>query len=224
MSSSTAAVFSTADALRFGWTQMKEHLGPLLTLGLVGGVLAGLNQALTSNGRGAGVAVLSLVLQLCQLGLTMATMRLALRIVDGEPITIPSFKEFSPEYVSFLLTSLLAGLFVAAGLLLLIVPGVLWALKFCFAGFVVVDRKLSPVEALKESARLTEGLRGELAAFGVALLVLNVVGLLALGVGVMVTVPMTYVAAAQVYRRLQARAGVAPASFPRAPPTVAASH
>lgn len=71
---------------------------------------------------------------------------------------------------------------------------------------------------MRESLRLTRGARPELFSMAVVLLVLNLVGAMALGLGLLLTVPMSFIIAADVFRRLQARAGVpVPPSTQRPP-------
>ena len=72
--------------------------------------------------------------------------------------------------------------------------------------FLVVDRKLDPVEALRESSRLTQGVKGQLLVFALLIAAVNLVGAIALLVGLLVTIPTTVIAAAYVLRRLQSRA------------------
>jgi len=64
------------------------------------------------------------------------------------------------------------------GFVLLVVPGIVWALMFSFAPIVVLDRasdgraasKIGVIEAMKRSKDLTEGYRGTL--FGISLLLI----------------------------------------------------
>ena len=51
---------------------------------------------------------------------------------------------------------------VIIGLILLIVPGIMLALMFLFGSFIVIDRGLDPIEAMKESMHITLGYRFEL--------------------------------------------------------------
>jgi len=64
----------------------------------------------------------------------------------------------------------------------------------------------SPMEALRESRRLTKGHRKSLFVFGLLCLGANILGALALGIGLFVTIPTTVIATAHVLRRLQAHA------------------
>lgn len=207
MSNVRDRAFSIEDALRFGWTTTKANLKPLLTLGLIGAFLGLLNQALASPGPGDGLrALMLLAVQVIEVALTMVWIRVALNLHDGQRFEWPRPSSLLGDFFTFLLVCVLYGLMVGIGLLLLVVPGVIWALKFGFAGFFVVDKKPDPIEAFRESNRLTQGVKGQLLAFALLALGINLLGAIALGVGLFVTVPTTFLAAAYVFRRLQARA------------------
>lgn len=108
-----------------------------------------------------------------------------------------------PElFWKYLFANVLVGILVVIGLILLIVPGVVLALMFYFVKLLVVDRGLAPIEALKESARITRGHKLDLLLLTASLVVLNVVGFLALVVGLFITVPVSALAVVQAYRTL----------------------
>jgi uncharacterized membrane protein len=198
--------FSSAEALRFGWAKTMANLKPLLIIGAVGALLTIVNSALSRPNSGSGgSAFLSLIIQVLQVGVTLAFVRAALELHDGRPLDMGRPGELLAGFVPFLLTWVLLVLIVFAGLILLIVPGVIWGLKFGFAPFLVADRKLDPIEALKESSRLTQGVKGQLFVFALLMIGVNLLGAIALGVGLLVTVPTTYIAEAYVLRRLQSR-------------------
>jgi len=199
--------FSIEEALRFGWTTTKANLKPLLLLGLVGAVLGLLNQALAGPGPNDGLrALMLLFVQVLQAALMMVWIRTALALQDGKKLEWARPPSLVGDFLTFLLTWVLYGLVVGVGLLLLIVPGIIWGLKFGFSTFLVVDKKLDPIEAFRESSRLTLGVKGQLLEFALLLLGVNILGAIALGVGLFVTIPTTFIAAAHVFRRLQARA------------------
>jgi uncharacterized membrane protein len=210
MGAPTTAPFSTEEALRFGWKATRENLRPLLILGLVGGFSGLLHQALTRPSESPGIApVLGLVVQVAQAALFMAMLRASLQICDGRSIDLNRPQDLLAHFFSYLLTTVLVALIVTGGLVLLVVPGVLWALRFGYAPFLVADAGHDPIEALRESARLTAGARKQLLGFAMMALLVNLLGALAFGVGLLVTVPTTTIAAGHVLRLLQARAGAA---------------
>jgi hypothetical protein len=103
---------------------------------------------------------------------------------------------------------ILATLVIIAGFILLVVPGVIAAVGPGFVPFLLVDRPIGPVDSLKESWRITKGNKWQLFLLGLGLVALNFVGVLALVVGIFVTVPITFLAFAHAYRTLAGRAGV----------------
>ena len=90
-------------------------------------------------------------------------------------------------------------------LLLLIFPGIIWAVKFSLSRYFVVEKGLGPIEALKASSRTTKGVKWELFGFGIVCTGINLLGLICLVVGVFATWPMIMVAHALVYRQLMAQ-------------------
>ena len=93
------------------------------------------------------------------------------------------------NFWKFVGTRILTIIIVLVGLILLIVPGIIAALALMFATYVVVDRGFGPIEAIKESVRLTKGHRWELFLLALALIGLNILGAIALLVGLLVTIP-----------------------------------
>lgn len=222
MDQQTERPFSSMEALRFGWATTREHLRPLLILGAVGAFLALLNHSLTQPSPNPGVApILALAVQLLEAALMMVYLRVALMLHDRRPVDFARPQVLLADFFTYLLTTLLVTLIVLGGFLLLIVPGVLWGLKFGYAPFLVADGKTDPMDALRESARVTRGVRKQLFGFALLILGLNILGSLAFGVGLLVTVPTGLIAAAYVLRRLQTRAAsLAPREAPPTQPTL----
>lgn len=196
--------FSSAEALRFGWRTTQANLRPLLILSAFGGFLGLVGGALRDRGAGAGL--LGIGIQVLQAGVALALIRLALRLHDGGSADFERPRELLEGFFPYVLTTALYGLVVACGTALLIVPGAIWAAQFAFAGFLAADARLDPLEAMRASSRLTRGVKWPLFVFGLTLAGVNLLGAMALGVGLLVTVPTTCLAAAFVFRRLQIRA------------------
>jgi len=99
--------------------------------------------------------------------------------------------------------SVLSGLMILVGFILLIVPGIILGVMLMFVGYVVIEEKLGPVDAIKRSMALTKGNRWKLFQLALALLLLNILGLLALLVGLFVTIPVSFMATVHAYRALK---------------------
>jgi uncharacterized membrane protein len=208
-----APLFGYEEALRYGWDMLQRHWRELVPLGVVSLLLQWIAMAV-GRAPGAAAALLGLPVQLAQLAVTIAWLRVCLRIHDGQPVTLgEAIDAVPPRFVSFLLASILYGLVVAVGLVLLIVPGFVWGVRYGAFGFAIVDEGHDPLAAFRRSAALTDGRKGHLFGFAVVLCLVNLLGAMALGVGLLATLPITALAATYAYRRL-----VAAAAAPAPPP------
>jgi hypothetical protein len=79
---------------------------------------------------------------------------------------------------------------------------IMLALKYQFYSYLIVDKNLGAQESLKESAQMTQGIKWDLLLFGMTLGLVNVLGFLAFGIGLLVTLPTTLLANAFVYSHL----------------------
>ncbi len=118
--------------------------------------------------------------------LTLGLVKAHLAVTRGQK---PAFDDLGygfSRYLDAVLVTLLSFLIIAAGFILLIIPGIYLAVKLMFTTQRFVDDELSPVEAIKASWADTQGRWWR--TFGLALLSipLFIAGLLALGVGVLV--------------------------------------
>ena len=102
----------------------------------------------------------------------------------------------------FLGAHILTGIVVGLGFLAFVVPGVILALGLAFVPYMVVERGLGPIDAMKESWRVTKGYKGQVGLLVLALVGIIILGLLALGVGVFVAAPIAMLAMAHAYRVL----------------------
>ncbi|MEI8097013.1 MAG: hypothetical protein WCG73_02825, partial [Candidatus Moraniibacteriota bacterium] len=94
---------------------------------------------------------------------------------------------------------------VVLGFILFIFPGIYFSLKYQFYSYLIVDKNLNAIEALKRSAVMTDGVKWNLLGFSFVLCGLNILGLLVIGLGLLVTVPMSIMAYVYVYRTLRDR-------------------
>lgn len=204
----TAIPFAISEALRFGWEALKRNMGLSLGIGVAGLaamlLLDGLSQASERfPGLALGFGIASHVLRALW---GLVWIRFALSVHDGTPLgprqLVPSAKAF----LEYLAVSILYALLVLAGLVLLVIPGMYFAVRYGFAAFVVAEGRSDALGAFRRSTELTHGARWRLFLLGLVLLAVNMLGALLFGVGLLFTAPITAFAAALVYRRLTARA------------------
>jgi Tfp pilus assembly protein PilF/uncharacterized membrane protein len=124
------------------------------------------------------------------------------RLMQGEAARFGDFFEGFKFFVTLLLLGLVTQVLVILGLLLLIVPGIYAMVGFSLAPWFVLDRKVGFWEALQLSRRAVHPHWFEL--FGLLLLVIliNLLGVLALGLGLLVTIPVSWCSLTAAYAAL----------------------
>jgi hypothetical protein len=135
--------------------------------------------------------------------LGLGLVRCCLSIASGDGATIATLFSQGPKLIKALLASLLFGLMVMAGLLLLIVPGIVLMLRFAFYQEAIVDRNLGVIDAFKYSAQLTQNNRLNLFRLGLLSILIVLAGVLALFVGLIFAIPMVSLITPLAYRFLQ---------------------
>jgi uncharacterized membrane protein len=83
-----------------------------------------------------------------------------------------------------LVAGLLVSIIVAVGFIFLIVPGIIFACKLAFTPYLVMDRKMPAIDAIKESWRMTGGHSGTVFLIMLLAIPICFAGFLCLGVGI----------------------------------------
>ena len=194
--------FSIKESLSFGWNTLKGRAGFFIgAIAIVGIILITSGALLTpQHGGNALFTILNFIISvLVDMGLV------AIMLAAHENAATAELKMlWAPHpFWKYLGASILVGIVVFIGFILLIVPGIIASLGLMFTKYLVMDRKLGPVEAMKESWRITKGNRLHLLGFVLTLVGLNILGVIALLVGLLVTIPLTLLATVHVYRALE---------------------
>ena len=221
-------MFSIKEAVKYGWQKIKEHFWKLvgasaclMAIGLVSNVFSGAMEKNTSSGVGValfiGIVAAIILSVMIRIGYTKFT----LSMYDGQVLPIKSVFNAYGVFWRYIWVCILQGLIMIGGFILLIVPGIIWAIKYSFAPTIVIDTGVSASQALKESANITDGSKWKLLGFYIVLGLLNLLGYIVIGIGILVSLPLTSLAYVNVYRTLsQKKAAVAapaPAPAPATP-------
>lgn len=198
--------FSISEALKFGWNSLKQNFWFFVLIMVIAAVVSR-SPAILVNKENTGIAagMVGLIAILLQLLVNLGLNKIALMLHSGAK---PTWKELFIQYpllLKYLGASIIYGVAVAIGLVLLVVPGIYLAIKYAFFGFVMVDKNTGIMESLKTSAKMTDGVKWELLGFGVVMCIINILGALALMIGLFITVPITLMASVYVYRKLEGR-------------------
>ncbi len=148
---------------------------------------------------GVASAVIGIIAQ-------MGVFNVALKLCDhpDEEPKIADIFACSALFWRFFFGSILYSLIVFGGLLLFIIPGVIWGVQFQFFSYAIVQKRLGIIAAFEESSRVTKGAKWDVFAFGFVLMMMNLmVALFSFGFGLLLSIPVTIMAQAFAYRTLE---------------------
>jgi hypothetical protein len=93
-------------------------------------------------------------------------------------------KGFMENYLSIVLANLLVFALVVMGLFALIIPGIIIGCRLVFVSFIIMDKKLDPIEAVELSWKLTKGHGWKIFFMGFVSIFIIIFGLIMLIVGI----------------------------------------
>jgi hypothetical protein len=186
------------DSIEFGWNSVKSRLWFFIGIFFLFAALS----AMAAYASGIGTRI---VLGILIFGISIGYFKLAVDIVDGKA---PEFKELFSCFsllLKYLVASIIYKIVVIIGLVLFIIPGLIWGVQFGFYPFILVKERLGPIKALRKSSAITEGVKGKLIFFALTLFGINLLGLIALGIGIIVTIPLSVITVAHMFSQLEKR-------------------
>ena len=230
MGSGARGVFSPGDAITFAWERIKSDPGTILatiivgmifiwvaslvtgTMARVAGGVASFADGTSSRHVGLFDSVSPVYLLMAGIGqiinvvvssfIMAGLMSFVLKVARGAPYSFADLFGGAPIFVSVLVANLISTLAIGIGFVFLVVPGVILALGLCMTIPLIVDRGLGPVDALGESWRLTDGHKANLFIFGLIAFGLGIAGVCACGVGLLLVLPLLYIAHMYIYLKL----------------------
>jgi hypothetical protein len=189
---------STSEALRTAWTSLRMEAPSFLLLGAASVMLVLISHSLAEHGGWWGAAFI-LPAQMLHALVGLVLIRAAMRQLDDQPVDLSRAAPLLRNFGRFCVTTFLYVVLVSAGVAFFVVPGVLLGVALLFAP-IAAAQGAPPLAAFHVSRKLTRGVRGQLLGLVAVLALINVAGLLALGFGAAVTVPLSTIALVVVFR------------------------
>jgi uncharacterized membrane protein len=137
-----------------------------------------------------------------------------LKVARDEKMEVQDMFAGFKDYWNVVLTSLLVTVIVVIGFIVLIVPGIYLACKLAFTPYLVIDKKMKTIDAIKESWRMTGGYGWKVFLIGLLAIPIFIAGLICLVVGVIVSIMWIQMALASLYHAVSMQ------KTPSAPPSV----
>jgi uncharacterized membrane protein len=168
--------------ISMGWAIFKEDVGNFILITLIATALASVANFVVAGPLLAGMFI-----------------AIKRRMLHGHTDLMDLFAGFN-LFIDAFLIGILTAIFTFVGLALCVFPALIVTAFYLFAYVFLVDRKLGFWEAMESSRRLVvQDLLGYI-FFVFLLLLFNLLGLLLLGVGLLVTIPVSVAAIAVAYK------------------------
>ncbi len=199
--------FIISDSFKTAWSVFKKewitvYAVELLPMAVV--FIYNIFMGTTEEGSALSV-VWMLAYMVIQFIVSMGLIKAYLEIIRGKKVSMETFSSVAPKILKYIAAQFLMILIVLGGFLLFIIPGIIFSIKFMFTPYLVIDKDMGPIEALKASAKMTDGVKWDLIGFMSAVVVLMYSGALALLVGLIITIPVGTLAYVVLYERLLKR-------------------
>ncbi len=219
-----AKKFSQKEAVLFGWETFKKHAKFLLGVYVVAGLINLINPSGFALGTQATtnstapyfgnflytinpyirLDLLSIIWSLLEAVVFMGLVKIALDLHDKKPVKFSDLFMSYPLLLKYVVANILYSFAVTIGIVLLIVPGVILALRLQYFSYLIVDKNFGIIESLQESWNMTRGATWNLFLLWLLLVGILLVGVMVFVVGLLVAVPVIMLANTWIYRKLSA--------------------
>jgi uncharacterized membrane protein len=197
--------FSKKEAIKFGWEIAKKKIKFFVPLLILVFGISSLFDYLSDLVKKESFLI-SFLLTIIGVALSiifsLGLVKISLKICDGEEPKISDLFSQYRLFFRFLFASIIRNLVTLFGFILLIIPGIIFSIRFNFFDYLIVDKNSRIIESLKKSWEITKGSTWNLFLLFILLGLINVLGFFALVVGLFWSIPTAMVAEAFVYRKL----------------------
>ncbi len=221
--------YSIGAAFNYGWTKFQQNLGPIL-LALLAYIVVifivtfvwslitsaifmptteqQLERMMTGGGFGFGFGYLlyfgftAIVGFLGFVIIQAAVVRAALALTRGQTIELQTLFKFD-NLPQLLIGALIVAVLTGIGSILCYIPGLIVTFFVQFYVHFLIDQNMTGVDAIKASFSFVNQNLGTLIGFFLASLVAYFIGALLCGIGLLVALPVVFIAQAYTYQRLR---------------------
>ena len=202
MAKKTSWKFSIIDALVYGWKKTEKFFWPMLALAALTYIFVPWFIGILQEAAGAWgvfVRVLSILI-------TVFLLLIWTRVVLSGLSARKKSKTKKRQFWILLGVYVWRQIIIILGLILFIVPGIVWWITYLYAPILSVDKNLNVCEAMRASRKLTTGQRWPLFWWMLVSIAIYLAGLYCFwGAGLLLAMPINNHAGAYVYAKLSGR-------------------
>ncbi len=197
--------FSIKEALSFGWEKQQSNFLFFAGITLVAAIPNIIFDAVSDIAENSnlflrvGISIISLIVMLF---FSLGVRKITLEAYDNKELKFSDLFSQKNLLISVLGASIIYFIFIFIGALALIIPGIFIFCRLLFYEIAIVDKKMGAIESLKDSWRITKGNALKIFILILFLIIINILGALAILIGLLITVPITALSLTYVYRKL----------------------
>ena len=198
--------FTISDVFQTSWKCVKSQIWVLVGL-LIGYLIISMIISLFATpvqSSTGGIIVVNLISIIISCVFMLGYFKNLFQALDGEEPQFSAYGQQSRKILTYFIASLLFGICVGIGILLLIVPGIYLALRLQFFGAFIVEENTGIIESLKRSWAITEGQVMPLFLLALTMIGISLIGLILFVVGIFVAMPINYTMYCYTFRKLNA--------------------
>lgn len=196
MEATNQRINSNSEIRRTARERLKGNWGIAVLLCIVCSIIAGLPNAIPYIGY-----VLAVLLQGPMiLGLAGCFMKL----IRGEEFLFEDLFNGFKNFSSAILLQILMGLFIVLWTFLLVIPGIIAALSYSMAPYILNDNpEIGAMGAIKASKKMMKGYKGKLFGLQLSFIGWGILGIFTIGIGYLWLIPYVNASIAAFYQNLK---------------------
>ncbi|WP_294347779.1 hypothetical protein [Prosthecochloris sp.] len=178
--------------LKEGWDVFKSRPGEFIAFSVIIFVVFGLFSRLDFIGPLATTAIAS--------PLFAGFIIVIFMLFKGREVQFGDFFKGFNYFLPLVLAGIVSGILIGIGFVLVLLPGIYLAVSYLFVSMLIIDYRMEFWQAMETSRQIVTKNWFSLFVFFLVLLVVNLLGMLALGIGILVTMPLSICSICVAYR------------------------
>jgi len=204
---------TVGDAYNHGWKTIWKYFLELFLIGLLLFIISipvnAFSFLIDDYSNWAGIVVfvfISIAYGVLVLGpLQFGMYYCYLKAARGENLQVGDLFAIKENYINIMLAALLTNIIIGIGVMMLIIPGIIFACKLAFVPYLVIDKKMDAIKALQTSWQMTDGYAMNIFVMGLLAIFIAIGGFIAFVVGVIVAAMWIYASFASLYYSVESR-------------------
>ena len=134
--------------------------------------------------------------------ISVGLIMLGIRVSRGEEVKVPMIFDYFVLVWPIFFVSLAVNVVTLIGYVLFILPGIYLAFALMFSSALLVDKKLSVVDAMKLSIKAVNKHWFKFLGYGISFALISIVAIIPLGIGLIWTAPMSVIGFGILYTKM----------------------